>query len=105
MYWEYCTLAYVHSKYISLNITIVFCHIKVIIIIMICGVFLREEIELCCDVLNKLLAPVPAELVLTQFPNELKAGLQHPEIPVRKLCLAEVCGSQHKQTPGPFVNF
>ena len=67
--------------------------------------FLREEIEICCDVLNKLLAPVPAELVLTQFPNELKAGLQHPEIPVRKLCLAEVCVSQYKQTHGPFVNF
>ncbi|XP_052788108.1 26S proteasome non-ATPase regulatory subunit 5-like [Mya arenaria] len=49
-----------------------------------------EEIEVCCDVLKKLLTPVPAQHVLTQFPAELHAGLKHDEIPVRRLCLAEV---------------
>lgn len=50
----------------------------------------REQLDLCCDVLKKLFSPLPVQIILTQFRDELKTGFKHPEIAVRKLCLSEV---------------
>jgi hypothetical protein len=52
--------------------------------------YFREQLELCCDVLNKLLKALPPDIVLTQFQDELKSGLTNEEPAVRKLCISEV---------------
>ncbi|XP_052219531.1 26S proteasome non-ATPase regulatory subunit 5-like [Dreissena polymorpha] len=49
-----------------------------------------EELEMCCEVLQKLLSPLPPDVILTQFHDELLTGLQHDELPVRKLCLSQI---------------
>ncbi|XP_045203324.2 26S proteasome non-ATPase regulatory subunit 5-like [Mercenaria mercenaria] len=50
----------------------------------------REQLELCCDVLNKLLKALSPDVVLTQFQDEIKTGLTNDEAAVRKLCISEI---------------
>ena len=54
------------------------------------GVYSKAELETCCNVLNKLLAAVDAEVLLSNFHNELLIGLDSQEDTVQQLCLVQV---------------
>ncbi|KAH3800068.1 hypothetical protein DPMN_153693 [Dreissena polymorpha] len=58
---------------------------------------------MCCEVLQKLLSPLPPDVILTQFHDELLTGLQHDELPVRKLCLSQVTDMFNPLHAGKFV--
>ena len=58
--------------------------------LMVCFLFSSEQIEVCCDVLKKLLTALHPNIILHNFHSELLAGLQHPTSAVKKLCVTQV---------------
>ena len=58
--------------------------------LMVCFLFSSEQIEVGCDVLQKLLTALHPNIILHNFHSELLAGLQHPTSAVKKLCVTQV---------------
>ncbi|XP_064649529.1 26S proteasome non-ATPase regulatory subunit 5-like [Lineus longissimus] len=49
-----------------------------------------EQIEVCCDILDKLLSPLHPAVILQQFQDEFYQALSHPVPRVRLLCTKQV---------------
>lgn len=50
----------------------------------------REVLELCCNVLEKLLDASGPVTVFQRYREEILKGLSHPQITVKCLCLRQV---------------
>lgn len=58
--------------------------------------FYREQVELCVDILDRILMALSPVSLVQNYRSELQAGLAHPSDTVRILALTQVgrCGTQ-----------
>ena len=60
----------------------------------------RDQLEACCEVLDRLLEAVSASEILTQFHTEVLQGLGHGAECVQGLSLRQVCCTTYYHSPG-----
>lgn len=60
------------------------------VVLFICLLVFREQVELTCDILDRLLGAIPANVLLSTFHVELTRGLKHEASTVKLLCLKQV---------------
>lgn len=58
----------------------------------------REQIDLCVDILERILMALSPEYLAQNYRAELHAGLNHPKEAVKILALTQV-GCSHTNTP------
>lgn len=52
--------------------------------------FYREQVELCVDILDRILMALSPVFLVQNYRSELQAGLSHPSDTVRILALTQV---------------